>query len=201
MRIFRSLFRRKLETIIIVSGLPRSGTSMMMKALKAGGVELLTDSIRKPNDDNPKGYYEFEPVKSLADGNTAWVDGARGKAVKVISALLKHLPATYSYKVLFMRRNIDEILASQRKMLDNQAKPAPDIDDDQMTQMLKRHLEQVYRWLDQQPNFEYLDVDYNLVLQNPPPIFQEINQFLGYILDTEEMAAEVDPTLYRQRQQ
>ncbi|HZD55295.1 MAG TPA: hypothetical protein VE136_01120, partial [Anaerolineales bacterium] len=97
----------------IVSGLPRSGTSMMMKMLEAGGVPPLTDEIRTADRDNPKGYYEFERVKKMPDGDKAWMVEARGKSVKVISALLEHLPPQYDYKVIFMRRDMNEILASQ----------------------------------------------------------------------------------------
>src|SRR5437899_574640 len=104
------------NTVTIVSGLPRSGTSMMMKMLEAGGMEPLTDHVRTADEDNPKGYYEFERVKDLEKDQT-WLEDAKGRYVKVISMLLKHLPAGYTYKVIFMRRTMEEILASQRKML------------------------------------------------------------------------------------
>ena len=107
----------KSSAIIVVSGLPRSGTSMMMKMLAEGGLEPVTDALRRADEDNPNGYFEFEPVKQLADGQDAWLDGAGGKLVKVISALLEHLPARHQYKVVFMEREIKEILASQQKML------------------------------------------------------------------------------------
>ena len=105
------------EFITVVSGLPRSGTSMMMKMLEAGGIPPVTDELRTADEDNPKGYYEFERVKAMDQGDTSWVVGARGKVVKVISALLKHLPPGEQYRVVFVRRNMPEILASQRKML------------------------------------------------------------------------------------
>ena len=116
MRFFDKLFGKS-QPIVIVSGLPRSGTSMMMKMLEAGGIPLLTDSIRQADEDNPKGYYEFERAKKLPDGDTAWLKEARGKAVKIIAALLMELPQGYTYQVLFMHRNIQEVLASQSKML------------------------------------------------------------------------------------
>ena len=119
------------EAIIVVSGLPRSGTSMLMKMLDAGGVPPLTDNIRTADEDNPKGYYEFERVKALDKGDTAWVADAHGKSVKVISALLKHLPADQSYRVVYVRRNMDEILASQRKMLVRRGEDPDKIDDAQ----------------------------------------------------------------------
>ena len=116
----KKLFTQQAEqTITIVSGLPRSGTSMMMKMLEAGGIPPLTDEIRTADTDNPKGYYEFERVKKMDKGDTAWLENAQGKSVKVISALLKHLPSDYRYRVIFMRRDMSEILASQKKMLDH----------------------------------------------------------------------------------
>ena len=105
--------------ITVVSGLPRSGTSMMMKMLEAGGVPLIIDNLRTSDEDNPAGYYEFEPVKKLGKGDSGWLADAQGKAVKVIAALLVHLPAAYTYQIIFMHREMSEILASQRKMLLN----------------------------------------------------------------------------------
>src|SRR5215813_2579369 len=105
------------QPIIVVSGLPRSGTSMMMKMLAAGGLPVLVDAIRAADDDNPNGYFEFEPVKQLADGQNEWLTEAGGKVVKIISALLEYLPKSYHYKIIFMERELKEILASQQKML------------------------------------------------------------------------------------
>jgi hypothetical protein len=97
--------------IIVVSGLPRSGTSLMMQMLEAGGQTVLVDHVRKADSDNPEGYYEYEAVKDLSKGETVWLAEAQGKAVKVISALLEFLPVEYTYRVIFMRRRIPEILA------------------------------------------------------------------------------------------
>ena len=107
------------KTIIVVSGLPRSGTSMMMKMLAEGGLPILTDALREADDDNPNGYYEFELVKKLPDGQNKWLADANHKVVKIISALLEHLPTNYRYKIIFMEREPSEILASQQKMLAN----------------------------------------------------------------------------------
>src|SRR5687768_1736541 len=104
------------DVITVVSGLPRSGTSMMMKMLEAGGLEPVVDHVRKPDEDNPKGYYEFERVKAL-ENDREWLPEAKGKFVKVISMLLRHLPADHRFKVIFMQRNMPEVLASQKKML------------------------------------------------------------------------------------
>lgn len=188
------------STITVVSGLPRSGTSMMMKMLEAGGIPPLTDQLRTADSDNPKGYYEFERVKQLDKGDTAWIPEARGKAVKVISALLKHLPAEYNYRVVFVRRHMAEILASQRKMLINRGEDPDKMDDAQMAVLFERHLKQVEQWLAEQPNFSVLYIHYSDILAEPLAQIKQINQFLGGRLDTEAMAAAVDPNLYRNRQ-
>ena len=186
------------ETITIVSGLPRSGTSMMMKMLEAGGLQILQDHIRTPNKDNPKGYYEFERVKKLP-GDTEWLDEAVGKVVKIITQLLMHLPDSYSYRVLVMRRSIPEILASQAKMLERRGEAGGGVDDAQMTALFEKHLKQVYAWMDEKPNVEYLDVSYNQALTEPLPIIDQIQAFLGCELDKAAMATVVDPSLYRNR--
>ena len=127
------------QIITIVSGLPRSGTSMMMKMLEAGGMQVLTDHIRTADEDNPKGYYEFERVKQI-EHDQAWLPDAQGKVVKMISALLKHLPSSYTYKVIFMRRNIDEILASQKQMLIRRGEPTDVVSDEKLTELFDRHI-------------------------------------------------------------
>ncbi len=194
-RFFR---RKKKHPIIIVSGLPRSGTSMAMKILEAGGIPPLTDHIRTPDLDNPKGYYEFERVKKLKDGDTAWLPDASGEAVKVIAALLTHLPSNYEYRVLFMSRKIEEILASQEKMLENRGEESK-VDDTTMGTLFTKHLQQVRGWMNSQPNLLYLDLDYNAMVADPVPYVRRINQFLGGNLDEEKMVAVIDPSLYRQR--
>ena len=198
-RFFNKLLRLKPKSVVIVSGLPRSGTSMMMRMLEAGGLEIVQDAIRKPNEDNPKGYYEFERVKKLPEGDVEWLATARGRVVKVIAALLIHLPQSYTYKVLFMRRRMSEILASQRKMLLRRGEDPNQVDDVEMTRLFEQHLAQVYAWMDQQANVDYIDVSYNKMLEDPSRLIEEIQAFLGQALDTSAMAAVVEPTLYRQR--
>ena len=187
------------HVVTIVSGLPRSGTSMMMKMLEAGGLAPLTDEIRTADKDNPKGYYEFERVKKMPDGDKAWMVEARGKSVKVISALLEHLPPEYSYKIIFMRRNMTEILASQKKMLIRQGKPTDKVSDEELAKMYEKHLAKVQAWLATQPNVSTLDVDYNMLLENPRQYLEQIQQFLGTPLNVDNMGNVVDPALYRQR--
>jgi len=193
---------RKLEEpgfIMIVSGLPRSGTSMMMKMLEAGGIASYTDNIRTPDDDNPKGYYEFERVKKLPDGDTAWLADAEGKAVKVISALLEHLPTDYTYRVLFMQRKMEEILASQKQMLIRSGRPTDKVGDEKLAEMYGKHLAKVKAWLDGQTNFSIVYLDYNQLLIDPQKYAGQVNEFLGNALDPQAMASVVDTNLYRQR--
>lgn len=199
MKFLRNLLKPKPQAVVIVSGLPRSGTSMMMKMLEAGGLEILTDHIRTPNEDNPKGYYEFERVKKLPDGDVAWLPEAQGRVVKIISALLKHLPPTYPYKVLFMRRRMSEILASQRQMLVRRGEASDKVADDEMTRLFEKHLQDVFAWMAQQSNLTYLEIDYNAMLADPRPQVAQIQAFLGLALNTQAMLAVVDPELYRQR--
>jgi hypothetical protein len=196
----QGLFKPKSEQVVtIVSGLPRSGTSMMMKMLDAGGIPPLTDEIREADTDNPKGYYEYERVKKLDKGDTAWLEEAQGKSVKVISALLKHLPEGYQYKVIFMQRRMEEILASQKQMLVRRGEAADAVSDDKLADVLDRHLTGVETWMSDRPNVDVLYVSFNETLEAPLEQAQRINQFLGNTLDVEEMVGVVDQTLYRQR--
>lgn len=186
------------ENITIVSGLPRSGTSMMMKMLTGGGLEPLTDNIRAADEDNPKGYFEFERVKQI-EHDKAWLEDAQGRVVKLISALLKHLPPSYNYKVIFMRRAMPEILASQRQMLIRRGERADTVPDDKMAAMFDKHVAQVESWLAAQPNIEVLYVSYNEVIRDPRPHAERINSFLGGTLKVDEMVDVVDRALYRQQ--
>jgi hypothetical protein len=185
------------DAITIVSGLPRSGTSMMMRMLVAGGLEAVTDGVREADADNPRGYYEFERVKKIKE-DTAWLDDARGKVVKMISALLVHLPRTHCYRVVFMRRKLDEVLASQQEMLRRRGKPADPSTDDHMAALYEKHLAQTDAWMTRQPNLDFVYVDYNQMLANPPREVQRITTFLGNGLDGAAMLHVVDPALYRQ---
>ena len=183
----------------MVSGLPRSGTSMMMKMLSEGGLEAVTDAIRAADEDNPNGYFEFEPVKKLAEGQDTWLKDAGGKLVKVISALLEQLPAEYPYRVIFMRRKMDEILASQKQMLVRSNKPTDTVSDEKLAEMYVRHLAKVDAWLKAQPNVAVLYVDYNAMLTSPQEHAEKVNDFLDEQLAVEKMVGVIDPSLYRQR--
>ena len=201
---FKKLFSREKETasrardIIVVSGLPRSGTSMLMKMLAEGGLETVTDSLRAADDDNPNGYFEFEPVKQLTDGNTQWLDEARGKTVKVISALLEYLPAKYHYKVIFMERSLKEVLASQKKMLVNRSEDST-ISDAEMEEQFQKHLAAIKYWLARQPNIDVLYVDYRRMLASPASYCGIIADFIALPIDTKKMQAVPNERLYRNR--
>ena len=186
------------ETIVVVSGLPRSGTSMMMRMLKAGGMSVVTDDIRTADEDNLRGYYEFERVKQL-EQDRAWLPDAKGKVVKIISALLKHLPQEYAYRVIFMRRKMDEILASQKRMLVRRGEPTDAVGDAKMADLFRGHVKKVEVWLGGQSNIKVLYVSYNDVLEKPTQYAKRINRFLGRGLDVKGMVGVVDSSLYRQR--
>lgn len=186
--------------ITVVSGLPRSGTSMMMSALNVGGMSLLVDGKREADGNNPKGYYEYEPVKKLPKGNIDWLPEAKGKAVKIISALLEFLPEDYPYRVIFMERDIEEILASQKRMLKRsgvvEEKP---VSDEDMRNYFQAHLHQVKSILAEKDWLKVLFVSYNEVLREPEKEFQRVSEFLDNVVDPAAMTSVVDPELYRER--
>ena len=186
------------QPIIVVSGLPRSGTSMMMKMLAEGGLSVLTDELRRADSDNPNGYFEFETVKQMSAGNIAWLADAGGKVIKVISALLEYLPPNYSYKIIFLERDLHEVLASQRKMLANRNEEST-VDDAEIAVQLQKHLSVVKPWLARQPNMEVLYVNYNALVANPAPFCERIVGFLGLDLDPSRMLAVPNAMLYRNR--
>ncbi len=190
--------RPKTQNVIVVSGLPRSGTSMMMKMLAEGGLPVLTDSIRTADEDNPNGYFELEVVKQLAEGQKGWLVNADHKLVKVISALLEHLPPENHYKVLFMERQIPEILASQRKMLARRNETS-NISDTEMETQFREHLKVIKYWLARQPNMEVMYVDYNRMMADPDQYLQKIVDFVDLPLDMDKMRAVPNEGLYRNR--
>lgn len=187
--------------IVIVSGLPRSGTSMMMKMLEAGGVPIMTDGVRTADEDNPRGYFEVERVKDLEkEPDKRWIRDARGKALKVISFLLKELPEDCAYRVVFMRRDLSEVVASQNKMLDNRGEENP-IRDEKAIELYRKHLISTRVFTGMSPRFQVFEVTYRDVLSDPERLARQVNAFLGGRLDAERMAEAVDPDLYRNRAQ
>jgi len=188
------------KVITIISGLPRSGTSMMMKILEAGGMDILVDDVRTPDDDNPQGYYEYENVKNMKD-ETQWLDLAEGKAVKIVSHLLHHLPDTKTYKVILMKRNLEEVIASQNKMLKRTGRPMSPVSDAKLLNLFEKHLGEIETWLKKQKHIEVLYLNYKDVINHPLNNARKIQHFLRDIqtLDPEKMTKTVDKTLYRQR--
>ncbi len=187
------------EPVVVVSGLPRSGTSLVMSMLAAGGLSLVTDGTRAADDDNPRGYFEFEPVKDLAGASDkSWVRAARGKGVKVISHLLRELPAEHYYQVLLVTRDLDEVMASQRIMLRNLGNEE-DTDDSRVRELYRRHLAGLRALALTRPNFELLEVRYLECIASPREVAAGIARFLGRPLELEAMAGAVDERLYRNR--
>jgi hypothetical protein len=199
-KFFSTLSKKKSsdKPVIIVSGLPRSGTSMMMKMLAEGGLQIVTDAFRQADDDNPNGYFELETVKSLPEGNFIWLKNAGGKVVKVISSLLEYLPSQYSYKVIFMERELKEILTSQKKMLSNRNESSK-LDDSEMEIQFQNHLAAMKAWLVRQANIEVLYVNFNSLIANPKPICDRISNFISIPLDINRMLSVPSEKLYRNR--
>ena len=187
------------EPIVIVSGLPRSGTSMMMKMLDAAGIPIMTDAIRAADIDNPKGYFEFERVKDLEkDPDRSWVRDARGKALKVISWLLKDLPDENAYRIVFMRRDIDEVLASQNNMLEHRGEDDA-TDDAIMAEAYRNHLASVRIMSRKKPNWSLVEIRYDEAIRDPGSVARKVNEFLGGRYDVQRMVEAVDEKLYRNR--
>jgi len=186
------------ETITVVSGLPRSGTSMMMKMLERGGIPPLTDHEREANIDNPKGYYEFERVKKLPE-DTGWLEQAKGKAVKVLAELIKHLPEGYEYKVVFMERHLEEIIESQKKMLLRKGEDPDDVSDEELYDMFIKYRAMLKEHIKEHPRMEAIYISYNDMIHEPEEHIRRLDLFLDGGLDTNEMVEVVDEDLYRNR--
>jgi Sulfotransferase domain len=184
--------------ITVVSGLPRSGTSLMMQMLAAGGVEALTDGIRQADEDNPRGYLELEATKRTRR-DPSWLPQAMGKAVKVIHVLLDDLPRDFSYRVILMKRPIEEVLRSQRRMLERSAQPTADIPEERLAQVFLRQLQQAEERMASRPEFRVLPVQYHDCMRRPAEAVSAVQDFLGFGLNTAAMQRAVDPSLYRNR--
>jgi hypothetical protein len=182
--------------IIIVSGLPRSGTSLMMQMLEHGGVAIVTDHIRSADTDNPRGYYEFEKVKKIKQ-DASWLPQTRGKAFKMVSQLLYDLPPNQRYRIIFMERDMEEMLLSQEKMLKRLERSAAPREEIRRSYTL--HLERLHNWLRQQRNMEVLCVRYNDLMERPRGQAERVREFLGGKPNVERMVTQVDPSLYRNR--
>jgi hypothetical protein len=184
------------DFVTVVSGVPRSGTSLLMQMLGAGGWPLLYDEERPADAHNPRGYFEFAPVRRLPAG-AGWVAAARGRAVKVIHAQVAALPAGFDYRVILLRRDLREVVASQDAMLPagaGETLPAA-----RLAQIFAAQLRGLEAWLAAQPGFRLLRVEHAALLADPCAAAHAVSRFLGGGLDVAAMAAAVDPALRRQR--
>jgi len=188
----------KRDFITVVSGLPRSGTSLMMQALEAGGMPLLTDGVRESDEDNPKGYYEFELVKKTKE-DPSWLQEATGKAVKMVYRLLYDLVDDYEYRIILMQRNLAEVMISQKAMLERGGQSGSEVSDEQLAELFKKELEKVALWIKDQRSFSMISVNYGDMVQDPLSQCRRVSDFLGGGLDVNEMVEVVDPSLYRNR--
>ncbi len=188
------LEKTKPGDIVIVSGLPRSGTSLMMQMLEAGGLEIYTDEVRQPDINNPKGYYEYEKVKSLAR-DSAWVPDAKGKVIKVIAQLLQFLPRDQKYKIIFMQREMKEVIRSQQKMIGKN----PDTYPLAVVQAFEKEIQKVMAWAEKEPFVDLISLNYADIVSDPPAEIKKISTFLKRYIDEDEMVKVVDPTLYRNK--
>jgi hypothetical protein len=196
----RALRRSQGEPIVVVSGLPRSGTSMLMKMLDAGGMEIMTDSERVADIDNPKGYFEYERVKDLEkETDKSYVREGRGKVLKVISFLIKDLPDDNDYRVIFMRRNLDEVLASQNKMIQRLGTEDSTAAEEAMKEAYRNDIVRTRLLCKNRPNFELIEINYKDTIGDPTATARSVNTFVGGHLDEAAMREAVDSGLYRNR--
>jgi hypothetical protein len=188
------------EPLVVVSGLPRSGTSMMMRMLEAGGLSILGDAERAADIDNPKGYFELERIKNLEhEQDKSYLRAGRGKAVKAISFLIKDLPHDNDYRVIFMRRDLDEVLASQDKMIARLDQGDTSANQEAMKEAYRNDIVRTRLLCRKRPNFELIEVHYKAAIDDPASACRMVNEFLGGRLDEAAMRAAIDASLYRNR--
>lgn len=180
--------------IVLVSGLPRSGTSLMMQMLDKGGVEALVDGKREADDSNPKGYYEYEPVMSLHRDNS-WMKKTKNKSLKVVAPLLKHIDPQFRYKIIFMKRDLNEVVKSQQKMIGKSTDTLPIT----LLNSYQEQLNHIEVWKEKEPGVELIYIDYKEIIENPDKMSEKVENFIGKKLNKEKMAACVDKSLYRNR--
>lgn len=182
---------------VVVSGLPRSGTSMMMQILEAGGLPVLSDGVRTPDEDNPRGYYELEAVKRTKH-DASWLEGSDGKVVKIVHALLADLPTDRPYRVVMMRRKTETVVKSQAAMLDRLGQEGADLEPQKLCNIYEHQLEQAKDYMNRQSCFEFIEAWYGAVIEFSQYQVERLNHFLSGELDVEAMMAVVDPALRRQ---
>ena len=192
--------RRAGEPLVVVSGLPRSGTSMMMRMLEAGGLPIMTDGARSADVDNPKGYFEHERIKDLErETDKSYLRAGRGKALKVISFLIPHLPDENDYRVVFMRRDLDEVLSSQDKMIQRLGTTDAAADREAMKEAYRNDIVRTRLLCRKRPNMEMVEIQYKATVEDPAATARLVNEFLGGGLDEAAMRQAVDESLYRNR--
>ncbi len=182
------------DQVVVVSGLPRSGTSLMMQMLDKGGISILSDGKRKADISNPKGYYEYEPVMSMHKDNS-WLSKAKNKGIKIVAPLLQYLSYDYRYKVIFMTRDLNEVIKSQQIMKGKDPETLPVKLLNSFSQLLKT----IKHWDRGQPGVEILYVNYKELLNNPIAVTKQVNDFIGIDMDNEAMASCIDLKLYRNK--
>lgn len=187
------------DTITIVSGIPRSGTSLVMQMLAAAEIEPLVDSARAPDDSNPRGYFELAEVKRTPRAGTEWVARARGRCVKVIHALLECMPRDERYRVIFVDRDLDEVMASQDRMLERSGDSVGGLPRERLSQILESQSEAARELLEAEPCFEWLRISHQELIREPAQTAEKMAAFLGRSEHASAMAACVDATLYRER--
>jgi hypothetical protein len=188
------------QIITVVTGLPRSGTSLMMQLLVAAGRAALTDGKRSADADNPLGYYEFEQVLDLAK-DTSWIPGARGKVVKIVAQLLPYLPRTEHYHIIFMERNLGEVIASQRAMLERQGRRGAELDEQKLAATYVAQLTRLQKQIAARPELRVFPVNYNALLAEAPSLLLRLAEFLGVPFDLPRALSAIRPELRRQKLQ
>ncbi|CAI8279769.1 MAG: 2,3-bisphosphoglycerate-independent phosphoglycerate mutase [Opitutia bacterium UBA7350] len=187
--------------LIVVSGLPRSGTSLMMQMLEAGGLNLVSDTIRAANDSNPKGYFEDERVKTLkSNADKSWLKEHRGEAIKIVMPLTDAIPTDLPQKIIFMERPAEEVVLSQRAMLKRDGKVGSTTENDRMSQIYAGYLKHFNSYAAEQDSISVLPIRYHDVLENPEAVARKVAEFAMQKADIKAMVAVVDPKLYRTQQ-
>jgi hypothetical protein len=184
--------------VTIVAGVPRSGTSLLMQMLAAGGMPILTDGVRAADIDNPRGYLEFEPVKNTRN-DPSWLEKAGGHAVKMVYALIYDLPSTFNNRVILVRRDLSEAIASQRAMLERLGRTGSKLPDDRVAALFEREMAAIKQWIAKQPNFRLMELDFRDCVYNPAAVAEALSSFLGGRLDQLQMAKAAEPSLHRKK--
>ena len=183
------------EGMVVVSGLPRSGTSMLMRVLRGGGVPLMVDDIRAADENNKLGYFEFEPVKSLGSGvarDLSWIAEARGKGVKVVAPLLRHLPAGIPARIIVLHRPLAQVLASQEAMKERLGTAGRSTSTAMLARRYATEMERIDGLVAARPAWRVLHVSYERMLADPAGECRRIGVFLGDRFDADRAAAGVD---------